>query len=68
RFGTVMQEGLADAEFALPTSLGTQSHLVELAVVAGHTGFLKFSGRTRRAVIDTAAVRDGAINLTGHAD
>ncbi|MFJ6069361.1 CDP-glycerol glycerophosphotransferase family protein [Streptomyces sp. NPDC093065] len=68
RFGTVMQEGLADAEFALPTSLGTQSHLVELAAVAGHTGFLKFSGRTRRAVIDTATVRDGRITLTGHAD
>ncbi|MCF2436498.1 hypothetical protein LV779_28275 [Streptomyces thinghirensis] len=56
----MMQEGLSDAEFPLPASLGSQAHLVELAVAAGHTGS-EFSGRTRRALIDTATVRDGRI-------
>ncbi|MCW5248934.1 bifunctional glycosyltransferase/CDP-glycerol:glycerophosphate glycerophosphotransferase [Streptomyces sp. SHP 1-2] len=68
RFGTVMREGLGDAEFPLPDSLGEQAHLVQVAVIAGHTGFLKFSGRTRRAVLEGAEVRDGRITLSARVD
>ncbi|GGX51079.1 bifunctional glycosyltransferase/CDP-glycerol:glycerophosphate glycerophosphotransferase [Streptomyces minutiscleroticus] len=68
RFSTVLDESLADVRFDLPASLGEQAHLCELALVGGHTGYLKFSGRTRRAVIERIACRDGRIVLEGHAD
>ncbi|SDK62840.1 bifunctional glycosyltransferase/CDP-glycerol:glycerophosphate glycerophosphotransferase [Streptomyces indicus] len=68
RFSTVMKEGLPDARFDLPASFGERAHLCELAVTAGHTGYLKFSGRLRRAVIDRIGLRDGKITIEGHAD
>ncbi|MFE9097685.1 CDP-glycerol glycerophosphotransferase family protein [Streptomyces sp. NPDC007264] len=67
-FSTVLQEGLADVRFALPASLGEQAALCELAVVGGHNGYLKFAGRTQRAVIDRVRVQDGRITLAAHAD
>ncbi|MEU0598915.1 CDP-glycerol glycerophosphotransferase family protein [Streptomyces sp. NPDC006393] len=68
QFSTVLQEGLADARFNLPASMGTQAELCELAVVAGHNGYMKFAGRTRRATIDRVDLRDGSIVITGRTD
>ncbi|MFD7991838.1 bifunctional glycosyltransferase/CDP-glycerol:glycerophosphate glycerophosphotransferase [Streptomyces mexicanus] len=68
QFSTVLQEGLADARYNLPASLGEQAELCELAVVAGHNGYLKFAGRTRRATIDRIGLHDGRITLVGRTD
>ncbi|MGW3492304.1 bifunctional glycosyltransferase/CDP-glycerol:glycerophosphate glycerophosphotransferase [Streptomyces sp. NPDC001020] len=67
-FSTVLQEGLADARFNLPVSLGEQAVPCEVAIVAGNTGYLKFSGRTRRAVIDRVGLEDGRITIAAHTD
>lgn len=68
QFSTVLQEGLPDARFNLPASLGERAELCELAIVAGHTGYLKFAGRTRRATIDRVGVEDGRITIAAHTD
>ena len=68
RFSTVIRDGLADAHFPLPPSLGGQAREHEIAVLAGNNGYLKFSGRATRAVITDVALRDGRIAVTGHTD
>lgn len=67
-FSTVLQESLADARFDLPASLSEQAALCEVAVVGGHNGYLKFTGRTRRATIEKVDLADGRITITGRAD
>ncbi|MDR3084521.1 MAG: CDP-glycerol glycerophosphotransferase family protein, partial [Streptomyces sp.] len=68
RFSTVLQEGLADVRFNLPASLGEQAVPCEVAVVGGNNGYLKFTGRTRRAVIDRVDLQNGRITLAAHTD
>ncbi|MGW0933511.1 CDP-glycerol glycerophosphotransferase family protein [Streptomyces sp. NPDC002666] len=65
RFSTVLEEGLPDIEFALPESLGAQAARNEVALVGGNNGYLKISGRARRAVIEKIALRDGHLVISG---
>jgi CDP-glycerol glycerophosphotransferase len=68
RFSTVIRDGLPDVRFPLPGSLGEQAANREVAVLAGHTGYLKFSGRATRAVVTDLALKDGKIAVSGHTD
>ncbi|MEU1350200.1 CDP-glycerol glycerophosphotransferase family protein [Streptomyces sp. NPDC005775] len=67
RLSPVVQEGISDARFPLPASMGRQSGRHELAVIAGHNGYLKFRGQTERAVMTQVSERDGKLVLSGHA-
>ncbi|MET8392126.1 CDP-glycerol glycerophosphotransferase family protein [Streptomyces anthocyanicus] len=51
RFSTVVREGLADGEMRLPASLAENADRNEIALVSGHNGYLKFSGRPLQAKI-----------------
>lgn len=51
RFSSVVREGLADRQVRLPASLAEGSDRNEIALIAGHNGYLKFSGRPLQAKI-----------------
>ncbi|CAL9453698.1 bifunctional glycosyltransferase/CDP-glycerol:glycerophosphate glycerophosphotransferase [Streptomyces sp. enrichment culture] len=51
RFSTVSREGLADRQVRLPASLAEGADRNEIALVSGHNGYLKFSGRPLQAKI-----------------
>ncbi|MFC7220512.1 CDP-glycerol glycerophosphotransferase family protein [Streptomyces polyrhachis] len=62
-FPAVMRDGLADESYPLPAELNGPHN--ELAVIGRHTGYLQLSGRSRRARITGAELRDGLIRVTG---
>ncbi len=51
RLSTVLREGLADRQVRLPAALGEGADRNEIALIAGHNGYLKFSGRPLQAKI-----------------
>ncbi|WP_328889066.1 bifunctional glycosyltransferase/CDP-glycerol:glycerophosphate glycerophosphotransferase [Streptomyces sp. NBC_00316] len=67
RLTAVVQEGLEDARFQLPESMGSQASRHELTVIANHNGYLKFRGQTERAVMHRVGERDGRIVIAGRA-
>ncbi|MFF8590521.1 CDP-glycerol glycerophosphotransferase family protein [Streptomyces sp. NPDC015220] len=67
QFGSVVRDGLEDVSADLPASFGERGAHREVALVSGTNGYLKIIGRTRRAVIDGVALRDGKIVVNGHA-
>lgn len=67
RLRPVVQEGLADARFPLPESMDGEAGRHELALIAGHNGYLKFRGLPERAVLTQISERDGKLVLAGHA-
>ncbi|NBM15763.1 bifunctional glycosyltransferase/CDP-glycerol:glycerophosphate glycerophosphotransferase [Streptomyces sp. GC420] len=66
RFSPVVRDGLEDARFDLPASLGERAAHKELAVVAGHNGYLKICGRVRQAVIERVSLGANGILVSGH--
>jgi CDP-glycerol glycerophosphotransferase len=68
RFSTVVDDGLADLRLPLPAALGDGAGHHELAVLSGHNGYLKFSGRTTRAVLTGAREEEAGLTVTGHTD
>ena len=65
QWSTVVRDGLADAQYPLPAAMGPEADRQEVAVLAGHNGYLKFSGREQRAYVTGLRVADGRIVLTG---
>ncbi len=68
RFSTVVADGVSDARYELPVGLTENGAHLEIAVLAGHNGYLKFSGRPTRAVITSLTETTAGIALTGRTD
>ncbi|AIV36514.1 bifunctional glycosyltransferase/CDP-glycerol:glycerophosphate glycerophosphotransferase [Streptomyces sp. CCM_MD2014] len=67
KFGTVMADSLPDLQIRLPLSLGEAVDRFELSVLAGNTGYLKFSSRSLRARITDVRWADGRFSVYGEA-
>ncbi|MEU1366458.1 CDP-glycerol glycerophosphotransferase family protein [Streptomyces sp. NPDC005803] len=67
RFGTVVRDGLADRQIRLPATLAQHAERNELALIAGHTGYLKFSGRPLQGKITEVRWADGEYTIRGSA-
>lgn len=65
RFSTVVADGVADRQVRLPASLGDRAHRNEIALLSGHNGYLKLSGRPAQAVLTGVTWNDGRFTLSG---
>ncbi|WP_149548532.1 bifunctional glycosyltransferase/CDP-glycerol:glycerophosphate glycerophosphotransferase [Streptomyces marokkonensis] len=66
QFSSVVREGLEDLSFDLPASFGEAGAHREISVASGHNGYLKITGRTRRAVLSGIALENGQLVVRGH--
>lgn len=65
QFSSVVREGLEDLSFDLPDSFGEEGAHREIALTSGHNGYLKITGRTRRAVITDLRLESGKLVVRG---
>ncbi|MCQ4210558.1 CDP-glycerol glycerophosphotransferase family protein [Streptomyces longispororuber] len=62
RFGAVMADGLCDASYSLNTP-GADGPATEIAVIAGHTGYLKFRHRPVHALLTELEEGDSGFRM-----
>nr|WTB31216.1 CDP-glycerol glycerophosphotransferase family protein [Streptomyces sp. NBC_00830] len=65
RFSTVVRDGLADRQIRLPATIAQDAERNELALISGHNGYLKFSGRPLQAKITDVQWADGEYTVHG---